>query len=175
VNRFVGPDALWQLHDDARPEGVSFRLEPRCDRFRGAHSGYRRLPSPVRVQREIVLATGRSFVAVADTLEGTGRHHATWRFPLEPGLDAVIDRGDVRLSKDDDERWVLALGEPGAMRWTLEPGWVSPSYGVRHETSVLTLRGELQLPSRMTYLFATRRRSDAARLADARSVGLEVN
>lgn len=173
VNRFVGPDALWQLHDDATPDAVSFGLEPRCDRFRGAHLGYQRLPSPVRVQRECVLATGRSFVVVADTVDGTGRHQVTWRFPLPPDLEAAVEADEVRLSGRGQERWLLPVSGLDDMRWTLEPGWVSPSYGVRHATRVLTLDGTLQLPHRLTLMFATRQRSRAARLSDARSVGLE--
>lgn len=173
VNRFVGPDALWQLHDDATPDRVSFTNEPRCDRFRGAHLGYMRLPHPVRVMREVVLAAGESVVAVADTLEGTGRHLVVWRFPLEPGLHAELDGRDVRFARNGAERWLLPVSGVEPLHWSLEPGWVSPSYGVRHENLVLTVSGELQLPHQMTYLFSTQRRSDAARLADARAVGLE--
>lgn len=173
LNQFIGPDALWQLRDDATPDGVSFRLEPRCDRFRGAHLGYRRLPSPVRVQREIVLATGRSFVVVSDTVEGAAQHQVTRRFHLPAGLEPTIEGQDIRLSKDGQERWLLPVSGMGDLQWVIESGWVSPSYGVRHETRVLVVRGHLQLPHRLTVMFSSRRGVAAARLTDARSVGLE--
>lgn len=166
VNRFIGPNALWQLHNDATPEDVSFHREPGRDRFRGSHAGYRRLPSPVKVTREVVLAAGRPVVAMADTLEGAGSHLIEWRFPLDPEVVAEIDGHDVRFRHGARERWLLpAAPLPGA--WSLEAGWVSPSYGVRRETQVLTLRARLQLPRQMTYLFTIDRQSEANRRADA--------
>lgn len=173
LNRFVGPDALWQLRDDAIPDRVSFSAEPREIRFRGAHLGYLRLPDPVRVTREIVVRPGEAAVAIGDTLEGAGRHVVVWRFPLDPGVRAELDGRDVRLVRDGAERWLSPLSGGDGLRWSLEAGWVSPRYGVKHQNQVVTASGELQLPHRMTYLFSTTRRSDAARLADARGLGLE--
>lgn len=166
LNRFIGPNALWQLHNDATPEGVSFHQEPGRDRFRGSHAGYLRLPSPVSVTREVALASGTALVAVADTLDGAGSHLIEWRFPLDPDVQAEILGQDVRFGHGGRERWLLPVGPlPG--EWSLEPGWVSASYGVRRDTSVLTLRGRLHLPQQMTYLFTTERRSAADRRADA--------
>ena len=126
----------------------------------------------MRVVRELVLATGEPLVAVADTLEGHGRHLVEWRFPLPPGGRAEVTGRDVRFALGDAARWLLPVDGDQAVSWTLEPGWVSPSYGVRHETLVLTGRGELQLPHRMIYLFSTHHRTEAARAADAGAAGL---
>lgn len=172
VNRLVDPDALWRLHDDAVPEDVSFEAGPDRVRFRGAHRGYGRLTPPVRVAREIVLARGRGHVFVADAVEGTGRHLVEWRFPLEPGLECVLEGGDVRLAAGGAERWLLPIAGAGALAWTVEPGWVSPRYGVKVETEVLTARAVLQLPFRMVYLFARARRSEAERQVDARDAAV---
>jgi hypothetical protein len=166
VNRFVGPHALWQFHNDATPVDVSFRQEPGRDRFRGSHAGYQRLPAPVSVTREVALARGRALVAVADTVDGAGSHLVEWRFPLDPGVQAEILGHDVRFVHDGRERWLLPTA-PLAGAWSLEPGWVSTSYGVRRETRVLTLRVQLQLPQQMTYLFTTEHRSAAERRSDA--------
>ena len=173
LNRFIGPDALWQLRDDATPDGVAFTVERGVDRFRGAHLGYLRLPNPVRVAREIVLGSAPAVVAISDTLEGRGRHDVVWRFPLEPGLGATFDGGDVRFDSGGAERWYLPIAGAGALSWSLEPGWVSASYGVRRETQVLTGAATLDLPHRLTYLFSPCRRSTADRLADARALGLD--
>src|SRR5947208_582710 len=45
-NRFIRPEYLWLLRDDARPELSEWRVGAR-DRFRGSHTGYRRLGRPV--------------------------------------------------------------------------------------------------------------------------------
>jgi hypothetical protein len=171
INRFIGPDALWQLHNDAQPIDVSLTLDERCDRFRGAHDGYQRLKSPVRVAREFVLGRA-AIVGIVDRVDGTGEHELDWRFPLEPGLTATIHEQDVRFESNGRERWLLMVGADAPVRWTIEPGWVSPSYGVKHPTSVLRLRERRSVPYRMTYLFTTTFRSSAARIADAALLGL---
>ena len=86
INRFVGPDFLWQLRDDATPDGVRWSFGGARDRFRGAHLGYQRLSQPVKPVREIVLARARGTVLFTDTLEGSGTHDVVWRFHLEPGV-----------------------------------------------------------------------------------------
>src|SRR5262249_6777646 len=42
LNRFIGPDALWQLCNDAHPVEANLSSSSRCDSFRGAHDGYQR-------------------------------------------------------------------------------------------------------------------------------------
>jgi len=166
VNRFIGPDFLWQLRDDASPLDASFGRESGRDWFRGSHAGYQRLASPVRVTRSIALATGEPLVAVQDVLDGQGTHLVQWRFPLDPDLRADIRGHDVRFERDGRERWLLPASNLPAS-WTLEPGWVSPGYGVRRETQVLALRATCRLPQRLTYLFATAQRPEADRAAAA--------
>ena len=166
VNRFIGKDALWQLRDDASPVDVSFESGADRDRFRGSHTGYERLAAPVRVTRAIALSRRQPLVAICDTLTGGGTHDVVWRFPLDPGVRAAIQAHDVRFESTGRERWLLAAS-PLPASWALEPGWVSPSYGVRHETTVLTLRATVPLPCTMTYLFSVVPRPDAARDAAA--------
>lgn len=166
INRFIGPDFLWQLRDDATPVDVSFGRESRRDWFRGSHSGYQRLASPVRVTRAIALATGEPLVAVQDVLDGRDTHVVEWRFPLDPDLRAEIRGNDVRFEHGGRERWLLPASDLLAP-WRLEPGWVSPSYGVRRETQVLALRATLRLPQRLSYLFAPAQRPEADRAAAA--------
>ena len=161
VNRFIGPDFLWQLRDDATPADVAFAIEPGRDWFRGSHLGYARLSSPVHVTREIAMAKTEPLVAVADLLTGSGTHDAVWRFPLDPSLGATIEGANVRFDRAGERRWLMAASDlPSA--WTLEPGWVSPSYGVRLATQVVTLRAKVSLPYRLSYLFSSAPRPDPA-------------
>ena len=154
VNRFVGPDALWQLRDDARPVGAAFETGTDRDWFRGSHTGYERLVSPVRVTRRIAMSRRQRLVAIADALTGADAHDVVWRFPLDPGVHASIHGHDVRFESGGSERW-LQTASPLPAPWTLEPGWVSPSYGVKRNTMVLTLRARLKMPQTLTYLFSS--------------------
>ena len=153
INRFVSPLNLWQLHDDANPVEPRLAVGGECDVFEGAHDGYMRLPSPVLVRRRIAVPHGQSRVDFTDTLEGTGRHEAVWRFPIAPGVRCEIASGGVRFNHDDGERWLRLAAVPHDFAVSLEPGWVSPSYGIRHQTSVVVLRAVLTLPVTLTYSF----------------------
>jgi hypothetical protein len=59
------------------------------------------------------------------------------------------------------ELWLLAA--PGDSRpRTIEQGWVSPSYGVRHETSVVVIT-DTSMPAAFQCVFADSRLPDEAR------------
>lgn len=166
VNRFIGPDALWQLRDDAAPLDVAFESGSGRDWFRGSHTGYERLASPVRVTRHMAMSRQEPLIAIGDTLTGSGTHDVVWRFPLDPAVRAVIHGSDVRFESGGRERWLLGAS-PLPAAWSLEPGWVSPSYGLKTATTVLTLRARLAMPQTLTSLFASSPRPDAGRDAAA--------
>ena len=73
VNRFVAPDALWQLHYDAVPTGATLTRGVDADVFRGGHRGYERLASPVSHVRECVVEKATPRVVVRDRLDGAAR------------------------------------------------------------------------------------------------------
>jgi Heparinase II/III-like protein/Heparinase II/III N-terminus len=156
LNRFVGPDALWQLRYDAVPVGAMMTRGGRADVFRGGHRGYERLRSPVSHTRECFLDKTRPRVLVRDCLDGSGEHGVVWRFHLDPAVTAGIDAGDVRLSCDAGTSWLLP-NLPAGFELSLEPGWVSPSYGVKVPTTVLVWRASARLPIVGSYLFAESR------------------
>lgn len=156
LNRFIGPDALWQLCDDARPRDVRFE---QCDggtRFAGAHTGYERLSPPVRVQREILTDASRPRVVVRDRIDGEGTHRLRWRFHLDPAVTPEAVDGDFRLRGRGNDVW-LRFGADVSASARLEAGWISPSYGVRHATQVLVLERSMELPASLVCVFADRR------------------
>jgi hypothetical protein len=154
VNRFIGPDFLWQLRNDAHP--VEARLSPgsHVDSFRGAHDGYRRLDQPVTHVRDFLLDRQAPRVLVRDTLSGAGEHQLTWRFHLDPALRPELNGSDVRLAAGGRDVWVLPDERAAGMTFDIEDGWVSPSYGVRVPTRVLVWRVRVCVPLTVSYLFA---------------------
>jgi hypothetical protein len=170
LNRFVDPDALWQLHDDAKPVAPVFRRDNRVTRFRGAHSGYRRLVPPVVHTREclVLIADGwqegcQARVLVRDWVEGDGEHEIVWRFHLDPAVTPTVEGCDVRLSCGGRSVWLMPDKTAAGFLLSLEPGWVSPSYGVKLPTTVLVWRVTSRLPVTASYLFAVRRLSRSER------------
>jgi heparinase II/III-like protein len=157
LNRFIGEDALWQLMYDAHPTGVTWQTEGRGGYFRGGHDGYARLTRSVTSMREIFVDPDRPRVTLRDRVQGSGSHRVTWRFHFDPAVAAEIIEQDCRLRCGDREIWVLADGDDRRGR-RLERGWVSPSYGVRHETSVLVITDE-RMPCALSCVFSELRLS----------------
>lgn len=162
INRFVEPDALWQLHYDARPAGVNWQFTPAGSYWTGSHTGYDRLGQPCRPQRELWLHGTRPLLAARDRVDGTGSHRVTWRWHLDPGCTASLDGDDCRLTTGSGTFWMLtASALPAPLR--LEEGWVSKSYGVKTPTQVIVLDTDGPLPVSISYVFADARLDRTAR------------
>jgi len=157
LNRFVGPDALWQLHYDASPTGGELRLGQRVDVFRGGHRGYERLTQPVSHVRECFVDKRLPRLLIRDRLDGGGEHTLVWRFHIDPAVTPAVDGTDVRLSHGGKTVWLLPDERAAGLTLSLEPGWVSPSYGVKVPTTVLVWTGRSGVPITASYLFAEAR------------------
>ena len=153
LNRFVGDDALWQLRYDAHPADVDF--QEGAGYFCGGHDGYARLAPAVMPVRELMVDPRRPRVTLRDRIGGAGPHRLTWRFHFDPAVTAELVGHDCRLRAGDGEVWMLAAEDDRRGR-RLERGWISPSYGVRHQTSVLVVE-DTRLPSTLSCLFAESR------------------
>jgi hypothetical protein len=123
------PASLWQLHDDAKPE-VLLAEELR---FRGSHTGYLRLPDPVRPVRTIELQPERHVLVVRDDLEAAGDHEIEIPYHVAPGL-SVEQNGDSFAVGRFTLHW------EGPYECAVEDAWVSPSYGVKLPTRKIVFR-----------------------------------
>jgi uncharacterized heparinase superfamily protein len=144
-NRFIRPDWLWRLHNDALPELLRWHASQAFDVFEGRHSGYERLRPPVIPLRTIVLDRARHGFVIRDEFEGSGEHEVRVPFHLSPGVRVEqAASGIVRLAADG--RGFLFVWEDSYWELERRVAWVSPSYGLKHETLCLELvgRGRLQ-------------------------------
>src|SRR5262249_25309078 len=66
INRFVRPDYLWVLHDEARPEVYRWKCGADLDLFEGAHTGYHRLGNSITPVRALALDHRCHGLAVVD-------------------------------------------------------------------------------------------------------------
>jgi len=124
------PDSLWLLENDALPETLLVEEL----RFRGAHSGYLRLPDPVRPVRTIALAPDLHGLLVHDVFEGAGSHDIEVPLHLAPGLEVGVPADGALRAGAFVLRW------DGPWDCSVEPAWVSPSYGVREPTRKVVFR-----------------------------------
>lgn len=138
-NRFV-EGSLWLLQDDAAPELRTWEPGQHGDRLVAAHRGYRRLADPVTLVRTFELDRGAHRLVVVDEAEGDGDHDLVVPLQLAAGVvPKDVERGRVVLVARG-RAFRLAWGDPADWELAVEGGWISPSYGVKHEAPRLVWR-----------------------------------
>lgn len=131
INRFIRPDYLWFLENDAEFSVNICQMTTESDFLALEHTGYTKLPNQVRVHRQINLHHGHSSLSIQDSFEGNGDHHIEIPLHLAIGVTAIVDQEFIilegsgrrfRLNWNDHADWDVEVGQ----------GRVSPTYGVVH-------------------------------------------
>ena len=130
INRFIRPDYLWNLHDDARPELLKWTTSALEDRFKGCHRGYTRLQPPVVPMRTITLHHVDHRLTVRDEFDGDGVHR--FEIPLLLTAETTVEHtpeGGLQLGRGEK---CFSLSWHGAGAWQLrvEDSTYSVSYGL---------------------------------------------
>ena len=122
-------DYLFRMFETSKVEHLTFEDSAAATIYRGRHTGYERLPSPVTHERAFTLAKDTSTLTITDHLTGTGKHDLAWHFHVAPGVD-VNDLGDGQFAlAAGGHAWALQV--PQALKASISDAWYSPSYGVR--------------------------------------------
>jgi uncharacterized heparinase superfamily protein len=127
-------DWLFRILSLSHPEHLECRAEAGVLKYRGLHRGYARNAFGAVHTRSFTLHEDRGRLTIDDHIEGAFHGRATFSFHLDPGVSAdVVDGGAVRLRRGASSRMLRSCeGLPAS----LDPGYVSPSYG-RREPSTL--------------------------------------
>jgi hypothetical protein len=156
INRLFSPNNLWNIHDDARCECLSFETSANVATFIGLHHGYERLLDPVTVVRTLQFDHASGSLTIYDEIQGRDNHEIL--LPLH--LAANVTAGDLTTSSvvltSDTRRFVVDWN--GDDHWTcgIEPARVSPSYGVAYPTQRLVWKRKGPLPSSLRISIMTR-------------------
>ena len=105
-------DDLFAMTDRARAEALSWDASS----FEGRHHGF---PGATHTRR---VELGEDEIRIRDRVTSPESQELEWTFPLAPGSEERIE--------------VAADG----LEFRPEPGWYSPSYGVREPTTFLRAR-----------------------------------
>lgn len=145
-NRLIHPDFLWSLHDDAQPLVRVWRSGAHFDVLSATHSGYMRLPRPVRPIRRVVLDKMTNRVVVHDRFVGRGEHSVRIPFHFSSGVRSVDLHSDHAVLEAGAQRFVIAWRASAHWTTAIRDSWASPSYGVKVATRCLEFSrtGELQ-------------------------------
>jgi hypothetical protein len=147
-------DQLFRLGCEARPGDVRFSLSQQHALFRGRHSGYERLPDPVRVRRELDLDLNSGDLLGEDHFEGNGGHLFSISFHLGLNVTAEVMPNTVKLTHP-------SLGAPLYFRWhtdsqallSVEDDWLSEEYGKKLKSTRIKLNGEFVVSGKVKYSF----------------------
>lgn len=140
INRFIRPDYLWNLHYDAVPRVLEWRVEKDYALFVGEHRGYCRLASPVIPRRTILLDFDAHALSIKDEFLGDGTHDVAIPLHLAPDVE-VFELNECEL--------ILGVGNKRFRVWWLpgsgyavrvENARVSQAYGVVHLCKKLVWR-----------------------------------
>lgn len=138
INRFVRPEELWWLRNDAQAEIRRYEPGARQDVLVVAHSGYMRLANPVTAVRTFILDHEAHALTISDHFEGGGDYRIDIPIHLAPSV--VVEqtaRGTTLRARSS-----LFFLEVLSSGWdfSIEPAEISLSYGTRDSTSRLLWR-----------------------------------
>ena len=125
----ISGEALFAMEDRRKAEVLSW--EPGDDEvvFSGCHRGYEFLDQPAVHTRRIQAGRAGS-IRITDVIESSGEHEARWTFPLAP-CNVAAEASRV-LARFDSGIELEVAGH--GLEFSVEYGWISPSYGRRLAT-----------------------------------------
>jgi len=147
INRFIGPDQLWTLHNDAQPEVRHWSTGDDHDLFIGAHSGFSRLGDQIVPVRTIVLDHESHTLSVIDECEGTGDHTVSVPLHLAVGVTAHLHGADEIILTAGGKQFLIEWSAASEWKVEIGAGRISKSYGVVAPTVRLCWRRSGPLPA----------------------------
>jgi hypothetical protein len=133
-------DYLFVLGENAHARALTWELDGARAAFAGEHRGF----DPIVHRRAIRFDGAAGTVELED--EVTGGDRLSWSFPLAPGAQVQLSGSRVAA------RWAsatLTVEAPEEVVWSVDDGWVSPSYGVRAPAPVLRARSGARAATRL--------------------------
>lgn len=131
INRFVNPQYLWLLSNDAVPGVRHWETSDHRDTLIASHTGYQRLASAVTPVRAVVLDKQTNGLVIQDQFEGDGTHDISVRFILAPGVTPELAGDGSGWLSTDKGRFNLVIQDTSHWKWSIDHSEVSPSYGVK--------------------------------------------
>ena len=129
INRFVSPDLLWMLHDDAAAHVETFEPTELGGRIVASHTGYSRLDDPVRPRRTWILDGQSCALGVLDDIDAKGEHRVAVRLTLAPGVEPTIT-GDTAIALSTGAKSFVLIWQGDGWTPQLGDAKASPTYGV---------------------------------------------
>ena len=147
----IAPGELFRLRGLAQPTVLGWEAGEATTSLRASHDGYRRLDAGVIHERGFELDHATGELRVADLLRGSGDVAASCRVHLAPDTRPVAV-SEHAFSLCDGAVELEFSGE--GIEVAIEPGEISPSYGVREPAPVIVATVSGELPLRFGHRFS---------------------
>ena len=146
INRFIHPEYIWNLRNDARPKLIEWHEGTDTCCFIGEHSGYERLACPVTPRRKIVLDKKLHSLCIMDEIIGEGIHSV--KIPLHL-------HDEIQIQQLEHNRFFLSSRKVNfELIWSsnqqasvgIEDSFLSKTYGLRTKNKRISWTVTCQLP-----------------------------
>lgn len=160
INRFVRPDYLWNLHNDAEPRVLRWSPGPDRSELVVSHTGFERLPAGVTPIRTLILDHRDHALTVIDRFEGSGEHDITIPLHLSTGVTADAEtETETETGGSAGREWLLRTpGGAFRLTWQATDDWhldvtpcrIAETYGVTTMSTRLAWRYRGPVPIEFT-------------------------
>lgn len=130
INRFLGPDYLWNLHYDAKPRVITWETSSELSVFVGSHGGYQRLDPPLQLMRLIAHEPLSHRLLIYDHFVGAGEYDFRIPLHLAPQVMVLGRTDDSVILGSGNKQFIVTFSAGGEWGLSIEPTRISPSYGV---------------------------------------------
>jgi len=147
----IRPDFLFRMFETSAVEHLAFVDTAEYSEYRGRHSGYERLPSPLTHERSFRLAKPDAALLIVDRLTGAGIHTLSWHFHVAPGVDVESGQRGEWVLVTVAGRW--SLRADAMLSAAVSDAWYSPSYGVRQPCRAIDFTVDADVSVSPSYQF----------------------
>ena len=137
INRFVGKDFLWLLHNDALPTVEKFYTSKKFDTVTVSHTGYKRLNPSIIIKRKFILNHKSHSFSFEDTFNGKGLYLIETPLHLDSDVNILdYDKSSILISKNS-KKFIITWKNQSAWNLEVTTSRVSPTYGITYPNSRL--------------------------------------
>ena len=146
INRFISKDNLWMLHNDAKPKHIISKDNENIAIFKGSHNGYKRLKSPILVERSFCLDKKSHIIFIKDNILGKGKNKVTIPFHFDPEVTINSKQGNEIYFKSKGNLFKIVFSSNLQISSILKDIIISKSYGGRESSSKVICKYNGYLP-----------------------------
>jgi hypothetical protein len=144
---------LFVLKRGCRPRVLMWKTNQAEDVFCGKCSMTLENGEAVSHVREIRFDKFGKKWKIHDKVEGNGVHKVEWNFHAAEKVFVGLREDSVRFETGKDLPLVMLIDSSEEYKCETKDGWVSPSYGVKKESTILTITVSVRLPIEMSFGF----------------------